>query len=345
MDKNNQKNLETNKQSKKLYLYCNLALLMAAFISGLSFVAQKTGMEFVGPFTFNTLRCFIGSVCLVPIIFLSNKINTLSDKKYFNKDLIKGGIYAGIVLFIAFSINQYCMIFAQAGKAGFITSLYILFVPIIAVFLRHKLKFNVQLSIVIALIGLYLLCAKGAMQFELWDIFLLISAFFFALHIIVVSHYSKKASALKLSTIQFLVVGMLSLPLMFILENPTFSAILAGYKPILFIGIIVTGVAYTLQIFGHKATHPVLATLIFSSEAVFAVVGGMVLLGETLAPKEILGCAIMIIAIILSQLSFKTKNKKIYRRFFMEKQIKNQTFDEERALYNLKNTEVVNCTF
>ena len=291
------------KKYKKLYIYCNISLLMAAFISGLSFVAQKLGMNYVGPFTFNTLRCFIGCLSILLLIFLLTK----------QKCSIKGGIVAGIVLFIAFSINQYCMIYADAGKAGFITSLYILFVPVIAIFLKHKLAFNVQISIVIALVGIYLLCAKENMQFELWDIFLLVSAFFFALHIIVVSHYSKKSDAIKLSAIQFLTAGFLSLPLMLICEKPTLKLILFGWKPILFIGIIVTGVAYTLQIFGHKATKPVIATLILSSEAIFAVLGGMLLLGETLTLKETAGCLTMLFAIVISQIS----NKKI-------KEIKNE---------------------
>lgn len=285
----------------KLYIYCNIALIMAAFISGLSFVAQKLGMLYVGPFTFNALRCFIGCISLLPVMFL------LSTRQRCN---FKGGILAGIVLFIAFSINQYCMISAEAGKAGFITSLYILFVPVIAIFLKHKLTSNVILSILIAIVGLYLLCAKGIAQFEMWDIFLLISAFFFALHIIIVSYYSKKSDAIKLSTLQFFTAGVLSLPLM-IYEQPTINLILAGWKPILFIGVIVTGVAYTLQIFGHKATKPVVATLILSSEAVFAVLGGVLILNETLSVKEILGCLVMLFAIVLSQISNKGgKNEK-----------------------------------
>lgn len=298
-----------NNTNSKLYILCNLSLLMAALISGLSFVAQKIGMVYVGPFTFNMLRCFIGSLSLIPLILISSHIRKNLPVRYSDKELLKGGLFAGIVLFIAFSINQYCMIYAQAGKAGFITSLYIIFVPVIAVFLKQKLKLCVQFSIILSLIGLYLLCAKGVMQFEYWDILLLISAFFFALHIIVVSYYSKRASAVKLSALQFLIAGMLFIPFSLIIEHPALSSIIAGYKPILFIGVIVTAVAYTLQIFGHKATHPVLATLILSSEAVFAVIGGMLMLGETLTLREIIGCIVMIIAIIISQLSLITKGK------------------------------------
>lgn len=279
----------------KLYIYCNISLILAAFISGLSFVAQKFGMNYVDPFTFNALRCFIGAVVLLPLVFLFSNRNCS----------IKGGIFAGFILFLAFSVNQFCMIYAQAGKAGFITSLYIIFVPIIAMFLKHKLGNNVKYSIIMALIGLYLLCAKGVWQFEFWDILLLVSAFFFALHIMVVSHYSKKSDVFKLSIIQFLTAGILSLPLMFIFGKPEIGLIIAGWKPILFIGVIVTGLAYTLQIFGHKATKPVLATLILSSEAIFAVLGGMILLGETLSLREIIGCIVMFAAIIFSQIPNK----------------------------------------
>ncbi|MCM1265985.1 MAG: DMT family transporter [Candidatus Gastranaerophilales bacterium] len=297
-----------NNSNTKLYLLCNLSLLMAAMISGLSFVAQKIGMVYVGPLTFNLLRCFIGFLSLVPLLFLSGKFSEKSSIEYSTKALLKGGIFAGCILFIAFAINQYCMITAPAGKAGFITSLYIIFVPIIAIFMKQKLNKYVQFSIILSVIGLYLLCAKESIQVQTSDILLIISAFFFALHIIVVSYYSKRASSIKLSSLQFLVAGILFLPFAMLFENPTLTAVIAGYKPILFIGVIVTGVAYTLQIIGHKTTHPVLATLILSSEAIFAVFGGMLLLGETLSLKETIGCIIMIIAIVVSQLSPREKD-------------------------------------
>ena len=175
--------------------------------------------------------------------------------------------------------------------------------------MKQKLLPNVQVSIFLAFIGLYLLCAKGAMEFEIHDILLLVSAFFFALHIIVVSYYSKRTSAFKLSGLQFLIAGVLAMPVMLFYEHPALTAIAAGWKPILFAGIVVTAVAYTLQILGHKATHPVLATLILSSEAVFAVIGGMIFLGETLTLREVLGCVFMIVAIILSQLPFNSKRQ------------------------------------
>ena len=279
----------------KLHIFCNISLVLAAFISGLSFVAQKLGLNYVEPFTFNALRCFIGVISLLPVTYFFSTKQGCS---------IKGAILAGIVLFIAFSLNQYSMIYSDASKAGFITSLYIIFVPILAIFLKHKLNKNVLISILIALLGLYLLCAKDALQFEIWDVFLLISAFFFALHIIIIGYYSKKSDSIKLSTFQFLTAGILSLPFA-IFEHPTINLILAGWRPILFIGAIVTGVAYTLQIFGQKTTKPTVATLILSSEAIFSLLGGVLILGETLNTKEIFGCLIMFFAIVFSQIPHK----------------------------------------
>ena len=287
--------------AKNLYIFCNISLLLAALISGVSFVAQKLGMLYVEPFTFNVLRCFIGSFSLV-FLFALFKDNT----NYKKSDLFKGGALAGFILFIAFSINQYCIIYADAGKAGFITSLYILFVPIIAVFFKHKLMHNTKIGILLATIGLYFLGVKDFTYFSLWDILLLVSAFFFALHIITVSYYSKKTNAISLSTVQFFIAGMFSLIPMFLFETPTITVIVAGWKPILFIGIVVTGVAYTLQIWGHKATKPVLAALILSSEAIFALIGGILILNETLTINEWFGCFVMFTGIVVSQIPNKS---------------------------------------
>lgn len=291
--------------AKRLAMICNLALLATAMIFGLSFVAQKAGMEYVGPFTFNTLRFFIGSFSLFIVMLVGDKFNLFEGEKHCDKELLKGGVLAGLALFVAYSINQFCMQFAEAGKAGFITSLYIVFVPIIYVFLKNKLKVNVQIGIVLAIIGLYLLCANGLMGFAWCDVGLLVAAFFFALHIIILSFYTKKVSATKLSCVQFLVAGILSTPVMFLLETPHITDIIAGIKPILFIGIVVTALGYTLQVFGQKAAKPVHATMILSSESVFAVLGGIIFLGESLNLRETCGCIVMIAAIIISQIPLK----------------------------------------
>ena len=294
-----------NISQRELFFICNLCLLISAFIAGLSFVAQKSGMEYMGPFTFNAIRCFLGAVFLLPLILFNDKRHPHKKSHSHKLTLIKGSIISGIILFIALSTNQYAMIYSQAGKAGFITSLYIIFVPIISLFLKEKIKPNVVLSIILSVIGIYLLCVKESLKFEFYDIFLTISAFFFSIHLLILSHYSKKCSTIKLSSLQFLTVGILSCPFMFIFETPILSSIMLGYKPLLFAGVVVTGVAYTLQIFGYKAVKPILATLILSSEAIFAVLGGIVLLNETLNFNEVSGCVLMTLAIILSQIDFK----------------------------------------
>ena len=191
-------------------VYSNFALLITAFIWGVSFVAQKAGMEYVGPFTFNAARTFLGGLSLLPVIaafkILSLRHDTRTPEQKFeqHRTLIIGGVLCGICLFGALSINQYCMIYAPAGKAGFITSLYVIFVPLIAVFLKRKLRINVKISVLLAVIGLYLLCFKNTGHVEFTDTLLLRSAFGSGLHIITVHHYSHKVNSAKLSCVQFL---------------------------------------------------------------------------------------------------------------------------------------------
>ena len=290
---------------KKLNIYCNFALLTTAFLLGMSFVAQKAGMEYLGPFTFNTLRFFVGSITLWCVMVIGEKFELFPPEKNDFTALVKGGWATGLALFCAFSINQYCMQFAQAGKAGFITSLYVIFVPLIWLFKGRTLTNNVKIGLLLAVVGLYLLCAKGDFSFDLWDIGILISAFFFGLHIIAVGAFTKKTNAIKLSLVQFLVAGILSAPFMLLFETVNYSAVKACLMPILFIGVVVSGGAYTLQIFGQKAAKPVQTTLIMSLESVFAVLGGFVFLNETLTLREGFGCLFMIIAIIISQLHIK----------------------------------------
>ena len=192
--------------------------------------------------------------------------------------------------------------------------------PVISIFLKEKIKPNVLISIVLSVTGLYMLCTKNAFKLEFYDIFLLISAFFFAVHLLVLSYYSKKCNSLKLSSLQFLTTSVLSLPFMFIFETPSLTSILLGYKPLLFAGVIVTGVAYTLQIFGYKAVKPIFATLILSSEAIFAVIGGIVILHETMTLKELSGCLIMSLAIVISKINFKNIFKRnIFKEIIYER--------------------------
>lgn len=292
----------------------NVALFLTALIWGLSFVAQKAGMEYVGPFSFNFARSILGGLSLIPLIFIVKLIKkdhrTKEIKHRQHVELAKAGISCGAALFTAMTIQQYSMISASAGKAGFISALYIIYVPLISIFFGQKLERNVKISVGIALIGLYLLCFKpNNGGFDFYDILLLISAFFYGVHILVVNHFSNKVDAAKISCLQFFVVGLLSLPLMLLFEPVQISGFIACKVPLLYAGILTCGVAYTLQIFGQKYTAPVIASLILCLESVFAVIGGSLILHETMTIKEILGCVFMISAVILSQLRKKSVKK------------------------------------
>lgn len=287
-------------------IYSNIALFLTALIWGLSFVAQKAGMDFVGPFSFNFARSILGGLSLIPVIFIAkliqNDTRTKEIKHEQHINLAKAGISCGIALFTAMSIQQYCMLGAGAGKAGFISSLYIIYVPLISMAFGQQISKYVKISVGVALLGLYLLCFKpDSGGFGFYDIMLLIGAFFYGVHILVVNRFSGRVDATKISCLQFFVVAILSIPLMLIFEEPSMASFIACKVPILYAGILTCGVAYTLQIFGQKYTPPTIASLILCLESVFAVIGGCTLLHETMTIKEIIGCIFMISAVILSQ--------------------------------------------
>lgn len=287
-------------------LLANFALFLTALIWGVSFVAQREGMEHIGPFTFNMVRSFLGALSLLPVILwvkLSKPdTRTKKRKRYQHINLARAGVGCGLALFTAMSIQQYCMQYVTAGKAGFISALYIIFVPIIAVLQGHKLEKRIVFSVILAVIGLYFLCYTPGGGFNVYDLLVLVAAFFYGVHILVVNFYSNKVNAVKACCLQFVVVGILSAVLTLLFENPTAASIIDCKTSLLYAGILTCGVAYTLQIFGQKNTLPVIASIIFSLESVFAVLGGAVILGETMLPKEILGCVLMIVAVILSNL-------------------------------------------
>ena len=289
----------------------NLALILTAMIWGLSFVAQKEGMDFIGPYTFNFTRSILGGLSLLPVIawFKYSKPDTRTKrrKKYQRINLARAGIACGIVLFLGMTIQQYCMQFVPAGKAGFISALYIVFVPIISILLGEKFDKKIVFSVILSVIGLYLLCYKTTTGFDVNDILLLAGGFFYGLHILVVNFYTSKVNAAKCCCVQFFVVGILSAILTFLFENPTITSIIDCKIPLFYAGVLTCGVAYTLQIFGQKHTQPAVASLILCLESVFAVIGGTLILHETMIPKEIIGCVFMISAVILSNLQFEKK--------------------------------------
>jgi len=304
--------------NSKSQLKGSLMLLLAAFIWGSTFVAQdKAATE---PFTFIASRNLIGTLVLVPVIAV---IDVFSKKKgilpkdfkvlsYSKKEVI-GGIFCGIILFIAASLQQYGIFLypkdgAAAGKSGFITALYIVLVPIAGLFLKKKAGINIWISVAIATVGMYLLCVKSGFSVHYADLILFLCAIGFTAHILVIDRFSPFVNGVKLSALQFLVSSILGTIFMFIFESPSIGGIINDIVPILFAGLLSSGVAYTLQIVAQKNTNPTVASVIMSLESVFAVLSGAVF-GEIMSGREIVGCVLMFAAVILAQINFKKPQK------------------------------------
>ncbi len=294
----------------------NLMLLLTALIWGSSFVAQRAGMEYIGPFTFNVLRSLIGGLTLIPVILIigrskspeAQEAKDASESQTLEKDrktLLLGGVCCGLALFIACSLQQVGIVYTTAGKAGFITALYIVLVPILGVFIGKKVRPIIWFCIVLSVAGLYLLCMKDGFSLSRGDFLVLLCALFFSIHILVIDHFSPKTSGVKLSCIQFFVCGILSLIPASVFEEFNWGQILSCWVPILYSGVLSCGVAYTLQIVAQKNTEPAVASLLLSLESVFAVISGVLILHESITLKEFCGCAIMFIAIIVAQLPSK----------------------------------------
>lgn len=306
----------------------NLLLIITSFIWGFAFVFQSKGMEFIGPFTFNSLRLIVGALVLLPFTFIEAKLlkknNDESKIKPSIKKTIIGGLILGACIFLASSFQQVGIVSTSAGKAGFITSLYIVFVPIIGLFFKRKFKISIIPSLIIALIGMYLLCVKGNFDIAQGDLLVLCSALFFSFQILATDYFVKYVSPIKLSCSQFLVAGLLSLIPM-TQETIVWSQISLALPSILYTGILSCGLAYTLQIMAQKDINPTIACLIMSLESVFAVIGGVLILHEALTLKEGIGCVLLFIAIVIAQLEIKDfvalfkknkieeTNKKIYK--------------------------------
>lgn len=300
---------------KRIPLKNSLMLLLAACIWGFSFVAAAVAGESVACFTYNGVRNIIGGLVLIPVILLldKKKKKELGEAEFIRqkgdqKTLLMGGLCCGMMLCIAENFQQYGIPYTTVGKAGFITALYIVLVPIVGIFLKKKAGMKVWLGVVVATIGLYLLCMTSeSFSLSKGDTFVLICALFFTFHILVIDHFSPLVDGVRMSCIQFLVCGVLSAVLAFIFETPNLSVILANALPILYAGVLSTGVAYTLQIVYQKNMDPTVASLILSLESVFSVLGGWLILHQTLTVREFAGCCLMFLAIILAQLQEKKK--------------------------------------
>ena len=287
-------------------------LLLAAFIWGSAFVAQSVGMDYVGPLTFNCVRSIIGSAVLVPCIFLLDRLKSPEERERTRlesdrKTLLAGGVSCGLILCVATNMQQFGIQYTSVGKAGFITALYIVIVPILGLFFGKRCGFQVWLGVLIALVGFYLLCMTGGFALERGDLYLLCCSLLFSFHILVIDHFSPLVDGVRMSCIQFLVSGVLSGIAMLLFETPSIAGIVAGAGPILYAGVLSCGVAYTLQIVGQKNYNPTVATLLLSLESVFSVLTGWLVLHQKLSAREMAGCVLIFIAVILAQLPEKEK--------------------------------------
>ena len=295
----------------------NLMLLLTAFIWGVAFVAQSVGMDYVGPFTFNSVRNFIGAFVLLLFIPLLDKVNrqsaatvnasnsdaasatdiasTSSSSVSDKKTLIIGGIVCGILLAIASSFQQIGIVYTTVGKAGFITAMYIVIVPILGLFVGKKVRLIAWISVGLSVIGLYLLCMTESLSLGKGDILVLICAFCFSFHIMVVDYFSPKVDGVRMSCIQFFTCGI----------TCGIPAMLTAWQPLLYAGVLSCAVGYTLQIVAQKNTDPVIASLLMSLESAFSLLAGWIILHQYLSPKELCGCLLMFAAIMLSQIPEK----------------------------------------
>lgn len=293
----------------------SLLLFLTAAIWGVAFVAQSVGMDYVGPFTFNAVRFLLGGTVLTPVLLWKKKNGnfekteengrggeTSGDRR---RTMFVGGVCCGCALSIASLLQQLGIQYTTVAKAGFITALYIIIVPILGVFFHKKVRSLVWLAVVLAVFGMYLLCIKGSFSIGKGDVLVLLCAAAFSVHILVVDYFSPKADGVALSCIQFYTSSVICGIGMFLLETPSFQAILSGWIPVLYAGVMSCGVAYTLQIIGQKGMDPTVASLILSLESVVSLIAGWILLGQALNAREICGCILVFAAIILAQLPEK----------------------------------------
>ena len=293
----------------------NLMLLLTAAIWGSAFVAQSKGMDYIGPFTYNTIRNLIGGLVLIPVVLLlgrGQQAKSLSgeEKKLRARKTRIGGICCGAILFLASSFQQYGLVHTTAGKAGFITALYIILVPLMGVFLGRKIPRIIWGCVVLAIAGFWLLCIKEGFTLGLGDLMVLICAVFYAMHIMTIDHFSPHVDGVKMSCIQFFTAGLIGLLPALLFESMVFAAIWEAKWTILYAGVLSSGVAYTLQILAQRDTDPTVATLLMSLESVFAALTGWLILGERMLPKELFGCLLVFTAVILAQIPLPVKTKR-----------------------------------
>lgn len=285
-------------------------LMLTALIWGTAFVAQSVGMDYLGPCAFTATRNFIGCVALLPVIALASRLRSGAQPEEVapapgKKALFGWGAACGLLLGGATLLQQAGMQTASAGKAGFLTALYIVIVPVLGIFLGRRPGLKVWIGVVLALVGAYLLSVKGGAGIASGDLLVIASAVVFSLHILVIDSVPAGVDGVRLSCVQFLVAGVFALVLALFLESFTWRDILSAWVPLLYTGVVSSGVGYTLQILGQRTVNPTVASLILSLESVFAALAGWAILGQALSLRELFGCALVFVAVILAQLPSK----------------------------------------
>lgn len=284
-------------------------LVLTAFIWGSAFVAQRVGMDYLGPFTFNSVRCLMGGIVLLPVVFVMRHQNRKKNSETKGRrTLLAGGICCGLALAVASSLQQVGMVHTTAGKAGFITALYILIVPLIRILLGEKAGIRVWTGVGLALAGMYFLCIRTGFSISTGDSFVVLCAVVFSVHILVIDHYAPKVDGVCMSCIQFFVSGLVCAVPMFLYERPQLSALIGAWMPLAYAGVLSCGVAYTLQVVAQKNTDPTIASLILSMESVFSALTGWIILGERLSGRELFGCLLVFAAVIIAQLPAAKKS-------------------------------------
>lgn len=297
---------------KEATLKADFLLVMTAMIWGFAFVAQRVGMDYVGPFTFNAIRFALGSLSLLPLIWLQQKrkpVELQTGKQH--KPVLLWGVIAGGTLFAGASFQQAGMVYTTAGKAGFITGLYVVIVPLLGLFWKQRPGLSTWIGAILAAVGLYFLSITNDFSISLGDLLVLVSAFFWASHVLLIGWLAPQTNTLKLAAAQFAICSLLSLITALLIETISLASIWQAIIPILYGGLCSVGIAYTLQIIAQKDAHPAHSAIIMSLEGLFAAIGGWLVLGEVLSMRGLLGCTLMLTGMCFSQLPGLFAPKKI----------------------------------
>ncbi|HWR61057.1 MAG TPA: DMT family transporter [Clostridia bacterium] len=295
---------------QKQELKSNMLLMLTAAIWGFAFVAQRVGAQYIGAFTFGGIRFALGSISMIPLLlYFRSKASGKETESTDKAEVLKSGVIAGSILFVAAALQQLGLSYTTAGKAAFITGLYIVLVPLLGIFLKQHIRLSTWSGVVLAVIGLYFLSVNEDLSIAKGDLFVIVGAFFWAFHILVIDNFVKKVDPFKFSFVQFVTCSILSLTAAFIFEDVNLEGISKAAIPLLYGGILSAGVAYTLQALGQKHAKPSHAAIILSMETVFAAIGGTLLLGENLGARAYLGCALMFAGMLVAQLQSFGKSK------------------------------------